>query len=93
MGQAQRLKEKIQEALRAFAESNEETINRTDPDCALMHSVQGSHASYNVQSVVDDKHGLIAHAEAVSETGDVNQFAVQIDKANETLKQAPVRWR
>ena len=50
-----------------------------------MHSVQGSHASYNVQSVVDDKHGLIVHAEAVSETSDVNQFAVQIDKANETL--------
>jgi Transposase DDE domain len=50
-----------------------------------MHSVQGSHASYNVQSVVDEKHGLIVHAEAVSESSDVNQFAVQIDKANETL--------
>jgi transposase len=85
LGQAERLKKKIQEALKAFAESDRELINRTDPDCALMHSVQGSHASYNVQSVVDDKHGLIVHAEAVSETSDVNQFAVQIDKANETL--------
>ena len=52
-----------------------------------MHSIQGSHASYNVQSVVDDKHGLIVHAEAVSETSDVNQFAQQIDKAKEILKE------
>lgn len=85
LAQAEGLKKKIQEALKAFAESDRELINRTDPDCALMRSVQGSHASYNVQSVVDDKHGLIVHAEAVSETSDVNQFAVQIDKANETL--------
>src|SRR5207344_2959690 len=87
LAQAEGLKKKIQEALKAFAGSDRELINRTDPDCALMHSVQGSHASYNVQSVVDDKHGLIVHAEAVSETSDVNQFAVQIDKANETLNQ------
>src|SRR3974390_3393292 len=51
-----------------------------------MHSPQGSHASYNVQSVVDDKQGLIVHAEAVRETSDVNQFARQIDQANEVLE-------
>jgi hypothetical protein len=33
----------------------------------MMHSVQGSHASYNVQSVEDDEHGLIVQAEAVAE--------------------------
>ena len=62
-----------------------ETINLTNPDCAVMHSTQGSHASYNVQSVVDEKHGLIVHAEAVSETSDVNQFARQIEQAKEVL--------
>ena len=85
VGQAKRLKGKIQEVLKAFAETGREQINRTDPDCAVMHSVQGSHASYNVQSVVDDQHGLIVHAEAVSETSDVNQFARQIEQANEVL--------
>ena len=54
----------------------------------MMHSIQGSHASYNVQSVVDDKHGLIVHAEAVRETSDVNQFAQQIDQANEVLEKS-----
>ena len=73
--QKKQLKERIQEALKTLKETGRTQINLTDPDCALMHSVQGSHASYNVQSVVDDKHGFIVHAEAVRETSDVNQFA------------------
>ncbi len=85
LAQSERLKEKIQQALEACKESGQELINLTDPDCALMHSVQGNHASYNVQSVVDDQHGLIVHAQAVRETSDVNQFAQQIDQAQEVL--------
>jgi transposase len=83
--QAEGLKKKIQQALEALEKSGQEKLNLTDPDCAVMHSVQGSHASYNVQSVVDDKHGLIVHAAAVSETSDINQFAEQIDQANKIL--------
>jgi len=88
LAQKKRLKERVQEALKALKETGRTEINLTDPDCALMHSVQGSHSSYNVQSVVDDKHGLIVHAEAVSETSDVNQFAQQIDQANEVLEKS-----
>lgn len=51
-----------------------------------MKSVQAAHASYNVQSVVNDKHGLIVHADAVNATSDVNQFADQITQAEEVLK-------
>jgi len=85
LSQAEGLKKKVEQALEALKESGQEKINFTDPDCALMHSVQGSHASYNVQSVVDDTHGLIVHAQAVSETSDVNQFAEQIEQAQEVL--------
>jgi transposase len=81
------LKERIQEALKTLKETGRTQINLTDPDCALMHSIQGSHASYNVQSVVDDKNGLMVHAEAVQEATDVNQFASQIDQANEVLEE------
>jgi len=84
--QQQQLKERVQEALKTMRETGRGQINLTDPDCAIMHSIQGSHASYNVQSVVDDKHGLIVHAEAVSETSDVNQFAQQIGQANDVLE-------
>ena len=51
----------------------------------LTCSLQGSHAAYNVQSVVDDENGLIVHAEAVSDTNDAKQFARQINQANDVL--------
>jgi transposase len=85
LAQAEGLKKKIKDVLEGFNDSGRKKINLTDPHCAVMHSVQGSHASYNVQSVVDDQHGLIVHAEAVSQTSDVNQLAEQIEQANETL--------
>ena len=78
----QNLKERIKETLNSFTSSDRKHVNQTDPDCALMHSVQGSHASYNVQSVVDDEHGLIVQAEAISDTNDAGQFARQIERAN-----------
>jgi transposase len=84
--QKQQLKERVQGALKAMKETGREKINLTDPDCAIMHSIQGSHASYNVQSVVDDQYGLIVHAEAVRETSDIDQFAQQIDQANDVLE-------
>jgi transposase len=85
LAQAERLKEKITEALKALQESGGEKVNLTDPHCAIMHSTQGSHASYNVQSVVDDQNGLMVHVEAVNDATDVSQFARQIDGAKEQL--------
>ncbi len=84
LAQTKNLKEKIREALEANPSKN---INLTDPDCALMRSRQGSHASFNVQSVVDDQHGLIVHTEAVQDATDVNQFSRQINEANRQLPQ------
>lgn len=83
--QSQNLKERIKEVLDSFKYNERNHINQTDPDCAIMHSRQGSHSSYNVQSVVDDEHGLIVYAEAVSDTNDAQQFAHQVDQANELL--------
>lgn len=79
------LKSTIQEVLSEFENSERQKINQTDPDCANMRSIQGKHASYNVQSVVDDKNGLIVHAEAVNDTSDLKQFARQINQANDVL--------
>lgn len=79
-------RDRIKEVLKRLEEEGEKgkapkTINLTDPESALMRSVQGSHASYNVQGVVDDKHGLMVHIDAVSDSSDVNQFANQITEA------------
>ena len=86
LSKAQNLKERIKHTLDAFKENDRKQINQTDTDCAIMHSIQGSHASYNVQSVVDERNGLIVHAAAVNATSDVNQFAGLIEGANELLE-------
>lgn len=61
-------------------------LNTTDPDCAKMYSAKGTHAAYNAQIVVDDKHGLIISADATSDNNDLLQFSEQIGQANETLQ-------
>ena len=91
LSKAQNLKDRIKQALDAFESDDRKQVNQTDPDCAMMHSVQGSHASYNVQSVVDEEHGLIVHAEAVNATSDVNQFARQIERPMNYWMR-PAKW-
>ena len=83
----EKLRERIRRVLEEFGPDDRDTkaVNMTDPDCAIMRSPQGSHASYNVQGVVDDENGLIVHAEPVSDTNDARQFARQIDAANDAL--------
>ena len=137
LAKARDLRCRVREAPDTFAAGGRKLVNQTDPDCAVMRSVQGSHAGYNVrplhntpfcsitvsgsnfnprntqcipvveiiaflvlgqnwmffkglnvQSVVDDKHGLIVNIDVVSDTGDVNQFARQIEQANEALEKS-----
>lgn len=85
LSQEKRLKQQIQTALNEIETSGKNKINKTDPDASMMRSIQGSHTSYNVQAVVDDKHGLLVNSEAVKDSNDSNQFAKQIDTANQVL--------
>ncbi len=87
LAKAQTLKSTIEDALLELKETQRKKINQTDPDCANMSSIHGKHASYNVQSVIDDKNGFIVHAEAVNDTSDLNQFARQIEQAHELLEE------
>ena len=65
LSQTKHLKQKIQTALKEIESSDKDKVNMTDPDCSIMRSIQGSHVSYNVQAVVDDKHGLLVNTEPV----------------------------
>lgn len=92
LGQQQRLKQTIVSALDELAKRGSHTkdgkqrrINRVDPQSTVMQSPQGTHPGYNMQSVVDDKNGLIVSVDAVSDANDKNQFARQIKTAEETL--------
>ena len=82
---ANKLKESIKNALAEFKERGDKTkdgkerqVNLIDPESVVVKSPQGTHCGYSMQSVVDDKNGLIVHADVVSEPNDSNQLAVQI---------------
>ena len=88
----ERLRNTIDEILTGFDNESaknksgrERTVNQTDPDSIIIKIAQGSCAGYNVQSVVDDKHGLIVNTEAAAITSDIQQFAPQIIKAEKVI--------
>jgi transposase len=65
LSQKRRLKGAVEKALDEFKargiktkDGKERMINRVDPDSALMKSPQGTHPSFAMQSVVDDRKGL-----------------------------------
>ena len=79
------LKSKVKNILNELETEDKKSTNTTDTDCRKMHGRQGSHAGYNVQSVVDEKHGLIVNSDVVNENNDLHQFADQIEQAHEAL--------
>jgi len=80
---------KIKDVLQDLETQGSESINSTDADSVRAHSRQGTHAVHNVQSSVDGKHGLIVHAEAVSQNTDYNQLSVQVKKSVENIGKTP----
>lgn len=80
------LKVKVENILKELKEENRKSINTTDSECTRISSLQGSHAGYSLQNVVDEKNGLIVNSDVVSENNDLNQFGEQINQANEVLE-------
>lgn len=79
------LRAKVLGLLNRLNAEGQASINSTDPDCTKIHGRQGSHAGYNVQTVVDEKHGLIVSSDVVAENNDLHQFAEQVEQAHRTL--------
>jgi len=77
------LKSKIKGILQELKE--EESFNTTDPDCTRIKKGKNFYGGFNFQSTVDNKKGLILSTDVVNEANDVNQFASQINKANQIL--------
>jgi hypothetical protein len=80
-----KLKKEVEDILSELEESGKKSVNTVDRECTRINSLQGSHAGYNGQIVTDEKNGLIVNSDVVNENNDLNQFAVQIEKANEIL--------
>jgi transposase len=85
LSEKQSLRSTVERVMNELNEEDRNSKNIIDPDCSNMRSVQGTHASHNVQAVIDGKNGLIAHIDAVGHGNDSCQFANQITQANETI--------
>ena len=85
LSDSETLKTKVLDILNKLEAEGKKSLNTTDPDCTKMHGRQGSHAGYSIQSVVDEKHGLIVNSDVVNENNDLHQFADQIEQAHEIL--------
>jgi transposase len=79
------LKAKIAAVQKEIKLREVESLNAIDPECVKVKGRQGTHAGYNAQIVVDEKHGLIVSSDVVSESNDINQFASQMSQAQENL--------
>jgi transposase len=74
--------EQLEQALK---ESGESQVSLTDEDARLMKTSKGSEVSYNVQTVVDSKHKLIAVYEVTNDGNDLGQLANMGKKGKEAL--------
>ena len=83
------LRGKVLGILNRLNAEDKKSINTTDSDCAKIRGRQGSHAGYNAQTVVDEKHGLIVSSDVVNENNDLHQFAKQMNNAAQTLEKKP----
>lgn len=79
------LKARIEAIQKDIEARKADSLNATDADCVQVKGRQGTHAGYNAQIVVDEKHGLIVHSDVVNQSTDINQFANQIEQAQKNL--------
>ena len=85
----EQLVEKMKEKLQTLEEQGKTSINTTDEDSVNAKFRQGSHSAYNTQISVDEKHGLIVAAEAVSQNTDYHQLSRQVERCAEVLGHKP----
>lgn len=87
--ETKKLRDKVKEIWKELETSGENRINSTDPDARIMKSRQGSHTSYNIQTAVDDAHGLIVSSDATPQGSDRGQLSGQVKEAEQTLEKPP----
>lgn len=79
------LKEKVKAIVEKIKEEERTQLNAVDEDCIKVRGRQGTHAGYNAQIAVDEKHGLIVNSDVVNDSNDTKQFSEQVRQANEVL--------
>ena len=81
----QRLKAKMEQIVAELHRQDQKAVNTTDPDAGRLRNGGQIGVGYNCQAVVDERHGLIVHTEAVNQSNDVGLFSSQLQGAQDTL--------
>lgn len=68
---------------KCMKETGVDQIQETDPECRTIHTKEGLQPAYNIQTVVDEKHHLIASFD----TTNANTDQGQLDRMAEQTKQ------
>jgi transposase len=79
------LKAQIGSVLVELQEKDITALNTTDPESVRMRNGGQIENGYNLQSVVDERRGLIVHCDVLSQSNDGGLFSSQIQAAQETL--------
>ena len=82
---------KKHQAVRAqLAKKDLKSVSLTDPESRFMKSKKGHYElSYNIQTTVDSKHGIIVASDVCQETNDTRQGRPQLEQAEANLGQLP----
>ena len=80
------LKAKVKNILKELNQTKKKSINTTNRECTRISGIQGSHAGYSLHGTVDEKNGLLVNSDVRGEANDLNQFAQQVNQANEVLE-------
>lgn len=79
-------KGKYKDLLNGMKERGDLQVSLTDPDSRLMKKDWNMEVSYNVQTVVDEKHKLIVANDVTNEGHDSHQLSIMAKRGKETLK-------
>ena len=83
------LKAQMAKIAKDLDESGKKKLNTTDADSFVSKADRGTKMYHNMQSTVDEKHGLIVNADVVDQSVDTNQLSVQVKQAGDTLDKKP----
>ena len=75
--------DKYEDYQKRMQETGVDHIQETDPECRTIHTKEGLQPAYNIQTVVDEKHHLIASFD----TTNANTDQGQLDRMAEQTKQ------
>ena len=67
-------------------ETGEDQIQETDPECRTIHTKEGLQPAYNIQTVVDEKHHLIASFDTTNANTDQGQLDRMAEQTKQELK-------